>query len=232
MTGSSLNLGYWATVEHAATWDADRALLQSITDNGGRLSADVAKKIAGIYKVARTFHGVAAKGYGPIAGIINGITLIPGQSFDVRVTAAVQATHAIAALGYTANPSAVSKWLWFRAPDNWYIYDQLAARAVGAGTSSVRGMRGFFAILQSCDVQAIHDRIAAIIIASGLDLRPERVIDKFLWLAGAKDSASVISSARVRHASLVADASALHDLATQISDILPDDQFVPLKDRP
>ena len=99
MSHVSLNIGYWATVEHAATWQVDAAVLQQVADNDGLLSNEVTKKIAGIYKVARSLKGVAANGYGPIADILNAIELAPRQTIGYRVGAAVQATCDIAALG-------------------------------------------------------------------------------------------------------------------------------------
>lgn len=216
-------LGYWAVIEHAASWPGDKAIVDRTAANGGRISEKDAQKIAADYKFARSFHGVAKRGYADIIDIINRIPVDNPQTVRERLNAAVAAVEDIKRLGYSSNPSAVSKWIWFRAPENWYIYDSQAADAVGAARSSVQGLRGFYAILAACGVQALHDKIAVAIADAGLDLRAERVIDKFLWLRGSpKDRAALLE--RIQHGDCARDPD-LQKLARAVEALLPDTFF-------
>lgn len=220
---SSKRLGYWAVIEHAKTWPKDEEILNRTRSNGGFLSVDDAKKVARDYKFARTFRGVAKRGYAEIVSKLNGVDILQGQTIQQRLARAEAVTREIANLDYSLNPSGISKWLWFRAPDNWYIYDQQAAAAVGAERSTLTGMKGFYAILHACDVQDVHDKIRSVIDRAGATFRAERIIDKFLWLKGDPEAAEkAIAQAKVH--SVVNNIEIL-DLAEEIFSILPDDRF-------
>lgn len=212
-------------MEHAATWKQDATLLKAVRDNDRKLTPGMTATIARGYKVARTFHGVGERGYDDIAAAINAVDISPDQPITARIRRAVDAVNAIEAKGYSRNPSGVTKLLWFRDPDHWYMYDKQAANAVGAGLSSVQGMRGFFGILHACDVVDLNREIGVLARAAGVDLRPERIIDKFLWLLGLDSIDKPIARLKAKEPALLQEQPGLSALATAIQKILPDNRF-------
>ncbi len=133
---SDNKLGYWAVLLHAYSWPGDAEMLAKVNKNGGQLTEDLARLIARKYNVARTFHGVGTHGYGRIAAAVNAVDV--KLSLPRRVQGAAEVVERLHKNGYGRNPSAVTKMLWFRNPDHWYMYDTQAADAVGARLSSVQ----------------------------------------------------------------------------------------------
>ena len=43
------NLGYWAVLEHAITWQVDAGILAEVEENDGKLTKEAAGRIAGKY---------------------------------------------------------------------------------------------------------------------------------------------------------------------------------------
>lgn len=218
-------IGYWATLEHAASWPSEHKTLTAVRENSGQLTPKITANIAGTYKVARSFRGVGIHGYGPISDIINAVDASLDLSIVDRVEGALNAVNAMVQHGYSSNPSGVSKLLWFRHPDHWYMYDRQAALAVGAGLSSTSGLRGFFGILHACDVDGLNREIGDLAAAAGIALRPERIIDKFLWLRGADDGEKAIARLRDKEPVLLREQPGLQTFAAAVQKILPDDRF-------
>jgi len=123
------------------------------------------------------------------------------------------------------NPSGVSKLLWFRFPDNWYMYDRYAANAVGAAPSSVRGMVNFFSYLEATGVSELNRVISARVAESGLNLRSERIIDKYLWLRGDLDGRAVTESTVAREAHEATRTSGFEEFAREMNELLVPDRF-------
>lgn len=225
------NVAYWATVEHSYTWVAehDREMLDEVKRNYGIITEALGKKIAGRYSFARGLKGVATQGYGSILDIVNAIPVAPGQSLLDRVEAARLAVAEIRLRHpdhRADNPSGVTKWMWFRHPEDWYIYDRQSAKAVGAGEGSVRGMRTFFGILAACGVTSLKREIQALISDAGFDLRGERIVDKALWLLGGADDDGAISESRIeRCRAWVADNPKLHELASHVQRVFLPNHF-------
>lgn len=218
-------IGYWATLEHAATWPGEQQTLMKVRENNGQLTPEVTGQIARAYKVARSFRGAGRQGYGTICDVINSVDVSKGLSIVDRVDGALSAVKSIVERGYSNNPSGVSKLLWFRQPDDWYMYDRQAALAVGAGLSSASGLRGFFGILHACDVAGLNREIGGLAAVAGIAVRPERIIDKFLWLRGAGDDEKAIARLRAKEPALLREQPGLHAFAGAVQKILPDDRF-------
>jgi hypothetical protein len=197
------------------------------------ISDEIGAKIAGTYRFARSFKGVGQHGYGSILRIVNAIPTDANAGLRKRVGDIEQAvreifeTHDHRSVG----PSGVTKWMWFRRPDDWYIYDNFAARAVGAGEGSVRGMRTFFGILHAANVTALNRSIRAALDATGCDdiqeLRAERIIDKGLWLMGgaAVGNGDFNSRTIEKCRTVLADCPHVHEIALVIDGIFPSDYF-------
>lgn len=218
-------IGYWATLEHVVTWPDEQKKLEAVRDNNSLLSTDMTAQIARGYKVARSFRGVGSLGYEAIADIINMVDVSADLSIVDRVEGALEAVKAIEQRGYSSNPSGVSKLLWFRRPDHWYMYDRQAALAVGAGLSSTKGIRGFFGILHACDVVGLNLEIGRLAASAGIAVRPERIIDKFLWLLGSEDIERPLAKLRAKEPNLLRADPGLEDFACAVQKILSDDRF-------
>ncbi len=81
--------------------------------------------------------------------------------------------------------SAVSKFIWFAQPQYWTLYDNLASRAfLSSGIKGENRVRAFYRNLQEGGFEQICDDLREPCEASGLYLKPERIIDLVLMMRG------------------------------------------------
>jgi hypothetical protein len=90
-------------------------------------------------------------------------------------------------------------------------------------------MCGFFALLERAGVHQLNDAIARRVKDAGLDLRSERVIDKFLWLRGSADVRAATAEAEREAKNLFAEAQGLERFAEAVAEMLPDNFFDPMR---
>ena len=88
--------------------------------------------------------------------------------------------------------SYASKLSWFFAPDDWTVFDNYVANAMGAkgnaksGETSASRMINYYKKLQCAGFQGVVNRVSVNLAAAKLSYLPaERIIDIYLWAFGA-----------------------------------------------
>ncbi|MCT7662934.1 hypothetical protein [Shinella kummerowiae] len=229
------SLIYWATIEHHRWWLCHDQVYLNLLAKEGELSPWIVRLIAKAYGVNRgipraTDTGPSDPAATAIADALgNAAQQFSGtlpQRFSVCVNILRQLPPGIRG-AESATPKFVSgttKFMWFLKPAGWTMFDSFAANALGIarGKSSDRA-RLFYAALEKQGFAQKSEAGNAVIRASGIpELYAERVIDKYLWLAGctqqAREKAKAICEAYLqglpsKHAEdLQALASALANL--------------------
>ncbi|RFB98002.1 hypothetical protein B5K08_05485 [Rhizobium leguminosarum bv. trifolii] len=229
------SLIYWATIEHHRWWLCHDQVYLNLLAQEGQLRSWTVRLIAKAYGVNRGIPRAADPDAGdPAATAIADVlgeaahqfsgTL--SQRFAICAEILQQLPPGIRG-AEPATPKFVSgttKLMWFLRPSGWTMFDNFAANALGIarGKSSVRA-RLFYAALEKQGFSQKSEAGNAVIRASGIpELHAERVIDKYLWLAGctqpAREKAKAICEAYLqglpsKHAEdLQALASALTNL--------------------
>ena len=234
-------LAYWATIENYRWWLAnDQIYLQLIAERG-KFSANIVRTIAKAYGVNRGIPSsedkkadeTAAK----IADVLNNFDVAAfgrlGLSDKVKLfretIEAMPMNQDGKARKNTTFVSGTSKLIWFLAPDGWTMFDRLAADGIGiakSGSSMARAEK-YYAVLADRGFEEKTRRIRETLDQSDFrDLHPERLIDKFLWLAGCEEEMrdnSILTLGFYRNGLFPEVGRKLDNLATKIADTLQSD---------
>lgn len=200
-TSDRRRLLYWAVIEHYRTWFCfDGVELALIKCANGELDRFSVRRIGDEYSVSRNIPRIKddkgkvidardehAKW---IADKINGIQKKPASLTELSGICkdiANDAGERWKAKDKKMIPaSGVSKLIWFRRPDGWSMFDNIAATGLGIPKShSIERMLAFYKELSDRHFNDRAQKIGAELSARGFEeLFGERVIDKYLMLCG------------------------------------------------
>lgn len=193
------NLGRWAFLEHAfGMLGRDGEDLREVQAKG--LAPDTAKRIARDYGVLRTIHRVKDSEHkgGTTGGLPLLLKLMECRLHDRPRTLVEKAKICsdIAEAHKNMQPkrkktngqdarvapfSAVTKLAWFREPDGWTMYDELARLGLSRSCKDVE----FYQTLAKEGFQAKLDELSRELRKLRLKhLYPGRIVDKFLMFRG------------------------------------------------
>jgi|GEM_PF-6405540 hypothetical protein len=181
---------FWAVIErYFAVRLNDEDILRSIETNGG-MDKDVVRDIFNKYSLNRSVgKNKELQNANKFCGEVNKFCNHnwPDKIVCRAMRCAGMARRLKKSCPLRGEPaSAVTKLVWFLKPQGWTIFDSYATAALGVGGSpSTRQMVDFYRQLDRRGFIGQADGITEILNRYGLaDLRGERVIDAFLWLAG------------------------------------------------
>lgn len=177
-----------AVIGHYRWWlKFDGILLSSIAPHSLHTS-DSIKSIAKEYSVARGMKGSSSAG--SIAQLVN---LIPSGDITNLVAPCLKAVDLARTGGLTHNSlvSGMTKFLWFRNPQGWTMFDKFAADALGIqnGPPLIR-MPAFYATLSSKNF-LVHEAQIQSIVSSfpQFSLYASKIIDIYMIIVGKGDKA-------------------------------------------
>lgn len=199
MASNRDRLAYWATIENYRWWLAHDHVYLSLINDRGQFSNDIVRTIAKAYGVNRGIPASDDKKADHMAlGIAKVLNDFDAKSFEaqpmkqkiVRFRSLVEKMPMNQDGKQRDNPifvSGASKLLWFAAPKGWTMFDKLAADGMGIQKSlaSMERAEAYYAALADREFDGTTREIRKILDQSEFsNLHAERLIDKFLWLAG------------------------------------------------
>lgn len=189
---------WYATVEHYRAWlFADGGFTRSFAKEG-KFTPTLIRQMARHYSVTRTIPSVDPDGPDGesdrdrnrqiVADELNRLAQAWPAALNDKAAAVIDTARRIRdGIGRGKAPySAVSKFIWFAADKDWTLFDSLAsAGMLPAGGNSEQRVVAFYDAL-SGPLPSLVSRLRPVCENSGLNLRPERIIDIFLMLRGAR----------------------------------------------
>ena len=192
-------LAYWATIENYRWWLAHDHVYLSLIKDRGQFSNDIVRTVAKAYGVNRGIPASDDKKADHMAlGIASALNDFDAKSFQAqpmkekiaRFQSLVEKMPMNQDVKQGDNPifvSGASKLLWFVAPRGWTMFDKLAADGMGIKKSlpSMERAKDYYTALAGRKFDDTTSKIRKILDQSDFSsLYAERLIDKFLWLAG------------------------------------------------
>ncbi|MWD28331.1 hypothetical protein E0K89_012665 [Aquicoccus sp. SCR17] len=195
----------YALQEHALFWwGEDGVDYYELQANGGKYSRESVRKVSARYGVSR---GILRNGPLPREKTekdcdlgAEGIANLVNQTILEWPTSTVERAEFVADLADQANEdgltkgrqiSAFSKLVWFVRPECWVLYDSYVVNACGINASDPRDrMTSYYAYLADNGFEDDCHAMRGILEKSRFfqSLWPERILDKALWIRGAKDT--------------------------------------------
>lgn len=194
---------YWAVVEHYRTWIVDDGLLRnSLQAPNQILSSEQLRSIARKYGVNRGIYAIdkepddstkaasdgnAAK----LAKLLNARAGNWPKGMMARANHCLQLAKDAEEADLTRGVllSAMTKIMWFLKPDEWTMYDTFASNALNLKERGrTERFNAFYRTLSDLEFLAAAASVKSVLDRHDLTfLWGERVLDKFLMLAGAQD---------------------------------------------
>lgn len=165
----------------------DGPTLKKMEGKGGKLTGDLARKISVRYSTHRTFRKSSAnknEKWDAIAGAITALSQEMTGSLTDKAERCRACAEELGANTSAIPYSGVTKLVWFLKPERWTIYDRFVANALAPpGTYGAERFSKFYQALEP-SFDRVTEAIAEPVHAVEESIRPERVIDSFLMLAG------------------------------------------------
>lgn len=216
-----------AVILEEQTWRAVNApFMKELTEDGLGLTGDLVRRIAIEYGVSRGIRSdkddedkthataVAAE----LDDLVKGDW--PGKSLTEQAEACIDAATALNGENHTngVQISAVTKLVWFLSPEGWTLFDKYASEAVGAkGSKNLAKAKDFYKKLDGRGFVKLAEDINLTLKDHSWDCRyAERIIDKFLWLNGAKETDR---NRRVKYLLMFAPKKAISGCPKTVSDL-------------
>lgn len=192
-------LSYWAVVENYRWWLAhDQVYAQLIAVETNGITAETVRTIAKAYGINRNIETSDDKQDDKTAkAIAQVLNTSPFSEFALIDTAEGKLELFREILGRMPmnatsdrSPtfvSGTSKLIWFFAPRYWTMFDRLAADGakIPKGKSSIERAERYFCALTERGFENIVDVARPLFESSPFaKISPERLVDKYLWLAG------------------------------------------------
>lgn len=189
-------------IEHLRTHPVmDAPLLKQIATDGGKLTAETARRIAIEYQVARNFPSAVADRYELVAEAVNETAASWPDDMESRIESCLELVDRIQNRVGTKRKtvSAATKFLWFVRPVHWLPYDRHAANGLVGLAPAVHRMRRYFEQLARSDFPTVADGMSGLLEADGFDgLSGERLVDKALMIRGLRKNDAPLLEAMVR----------------------------------
>lgn len=184
---------YWATLSYTRFWFwHDGPLLSVVCANGGRLTPSVLRRIAKEYKVNR---GIPAPAEDGIDRSAKGLCFLlndavqgwPENLADRAQECAKLVKAKDEKLSEDHLASAITKLVWFLAPQGWTVFDRIAADGLRVRRSlpALPRMLAFYEKLEESGFTNLEARLRATISQADLiNLPAGRIIDSLLLSRG------------------------------------------------
>ncbi|TBB32454.1 hypothetical protein [Rhizobium ruizarguesonis] len=235
-------LAYWATIENYRWWLAHDQIYDQLLRETGGITADIIRTIAKAYGINRGISAAEDKDddvtASAIARVLNEFNVVSFKKLSSlkdkvpTFRSIVDRMPMNVDRDKSQNPtfvSGTSKLIWFFAPEGWTMFDRLAADGAGIAKSlpSITRAERYYASLGDRGFEQTTTKIQAVLDRSAFKaLHGERLIDKFLWLAGCKleTQKNTILMLHFYMDGLFPDVrSKLDALATKVADMLQSD---------
>jgi hypothetical protein len=187
-----MTVEFLAVVEHYRWWLGEDQIDVRRIAKTGKIDPETVRAIARRYNVNRGIRkrndkrDTEARG---IAKLLNNAAKRWPTGLVERAEKCSKVAEKAKRYGYTGGhlASAITKLMWFVKPNGWTMYDGFAATGLGIERKEARErMPEFYRELENRGFREIVADINRTLRATPLlNLKPERVIDKYLWLWGA-----------------------------------------------
>lgn len=193
-------LAYWATIENYRWWLASDQIFLQLIAHEKTISAHTVRTIAKAYGINRNINADEDKKTDRTATAIAEVLNTPAIFDEIKSLDTLEDKFSAFRAILKQMPmnkgrdddklifvSGTSKLVWFYAPQAWTLFDRLAAHGakIPKSLSSIERAKQFYTALTKRGFERTVAKVQPILDNSPIRFQSaERLIDKYLWLAG------------------------------------------------